>query len=185
MDRHWIPRAVENGETINGAAVLPLAVLASQQWANAVERRVEAGATRPLQRPRVDGADPAVHVKRAKTNEEQAAAGDGDAGEVVRDVVRSDEGTDTESVLKLQTKGVDGTVKVVSIHTVVANALFPVLRNLVEDLGIDVQSPVGTTAPIIPLDAEACPADALRRLVAIADAVVEAENGDPTTPSPV
>jgi hypothetical protein len=177
---------MEEGETIGGVDVVPLAVMARQQWTYAVHRklfaiegeRVGVLPARAAERhPREHAGaaqqgfycrardDPTMLVDRTRSNEQQEAA-NGDVA--YSDAMLDDVDTHADAVMMLQTEGVGGEVTVHTVRYTVANAFFPVLMNAFNDTAGD-----GT---LIPLDADACPTDAMQRLMAICDAVMKADD---------
>jgi hypothetical protein len=242
LDRHWIPRAVEDGVMVDDAPVVPLAEMARQQWTNAIRRKLIADAGRDAQlstdaskvvtpgaaaaadgdhdddgrdaqlptdepgggRARDDTASPSgdvPHVKRVRVNDKldpaavvkDADVADGDGAACA--IAAGDEDGAAQAgvqgaVLRLQTEAANGALTVLTVRCSVVTALFPVLHHIVEDLGIDTRTTTavpsdvlsdtasdtdnGAVAQLVPLDADACPTDAVRRLIAIGDAVVTA-----------
>jgi hypothetical protein len=155
-------------------------------------------------RARDDTASPSgdvPHVKRVRVNDKldpaavvkDADVADGDGAACA--IAAGDEDGAAQAgvqgaVLRLQTEAANGALTVLTVRCSVVTALFPVLHHIVEDLGIDTRTTTavpsdvlsdtasdtdnGAVAQLVPLDADACPTDAVRRLIAIGDAVVTA-----------
>jgi hypothetical protein len=153
LDRHWIAMMQQVGED---KTIVPVADMALTQWELAVQRR-----------------------RLVVASETDSATTSGDVAAATAAAAEPPRTIPTTGTLKLETTGPTG-ARLCEMPCAVASLLFPVLGNLVDDLGLS-ESELATTT--IPLDAAACPPEAVQRLVALGVAIagedaVEMVEGD-------
>jgi hypothetical protein len=147
LERHWVKRVAEED-----VAVVPIAELASTVWA---ETTAPDATTAPEQATDSHGASSAPKRRKIAPSPSPSPA----------------TGTGT---MRLRTIDARGEATIAELPVAVANALFSVLSNLVNDLSIG-EGEVETT--VVPLDADACPTDVVLRLIRLGTAIVDGPDG--------